>query len=51
METPDYTCTCGRNGAYYTAGERGIAEIMGIPVDQLHNFMDNWEDAFNAVVD
>lgn len=44
----NYVCTCGRNGAYYSDSERKIAETMRLPVEWLHNFMDNWEDAFDA---
>lgn len=46
METPamNYICTC-QDFEGYGLGEIKIAEIMGIPVEFLHNFMDNWEDA------
>jgi hypothetical protein len=50
MEFPDgyFECTCQIKRPY-TESEKKVAEKMGLPVDWLHNLLDNWEDAFDAV--
>jgi len=48
MEIPEFKCTC-KVKRPLTASEKKIAEVMGVPVEWLHDFMDNWEDAFDVV--
>ena len=44
----NYECTC-KIMCPYTESETKIAEVMSLPVEWLHNFLDNWEDAFDEV--
>jgi hypothetical protein len=48
METPamHFECTC-KIRRPFTESEKRIAERMGLPVEWLHNLLDNWEDAFD----
>jgi len=47
MEIPEFKCTC-KVKEPLTGSEKRIAEAMGVPVEWLHNFMDNWEDAYDV---
>lgn len=48
MDIPEFKCTC-KVKVPLTATEKKTAEVMGVPVEWLHNLMDNWEDAFDVV--